>query len=56
MADTNSAVAEATINAPLLRQVLKQIETHPETWYQAEYRCESGMCFAGWACELTGGQ
>lgn len=44
-----------TINIPLFQQTLGQIEAHPETWYQAEYRCESGLCFAGWTCQLSGG-
>lgn len=44
-----------TINTPLLRRTMEQIETHPETWDQANYRCDTGMCFAGWACELSGG-
>lgn len=45
-----------TINVVLLRQTLEQIETHPETWYQNAYRCNTGMCFAGWAAELAGGK
>lgn len=42
-------------NVLLLRQVLEQIETHPETWDQGVYRCGTSMCFAGWAAELSGG-
>jgi hypothetical protein len=38
----------------LVQRVLAQIETHPETWKQSTWRCETGMCFAGWAVELTG--
>ncbi|MEV4093849.1 hypothetical protein [Streptosporangium saharense] len=44
-----------TINTDLLRRTLEQIENHPETWCQADYRCGSGMCFAGWTCQLAGG-
>lgn len=43
-------------NATLLREVLAQIETHPETWKQGDWRCGTGMCFAGWTGELTGGK
>jgi len=41
-------------NAELFVAVLAQIEKHPETWDQNDWRCESGMCFAGWACDLSG--
>lgn len=40
----------------LLDAAIAHIEAHPETWDQEHYRCESGMCVAGWACELAGGQ
>lgn len=43
-------------NATLLREVLAQIETHPETWRQSDWRCGTGMCFAGWTAELAGGK
>lgn len=43
-------------NVALLRQTLAHIETHPEEWNQQVYRCRTGMCFAGWAVELDGGQ
>lgn len=42
-------------NVDLLRQTLAHIEAHPEGWYQKEFRCRSGMCFAGWSAELSGG-
>lgn len=54
MADDKGAV---TVNEALMVDVLVQIERHPETWDQASYlpsNCGSGMCFAGWACALTG--
>jgi hypothetical protein len=38
----------------LLRRTLRQIETHPETWNQGTWRCQSGMCFAGWTATLAG--
>jgi len=40
----------------LLDAAIKQIEKHPETWYQGEWRCGSGMCVAGWACDMAGGE
>lgn len=40
----------------LLDAAIDQIEKHPETWYQPRYRCKSGMCIAGWAAALSGGQ
>jgi hypothetical protein len=39
---------------PLLDAAIAHIEAHPETWVQGNYRCESGMCLAGWIGELTG--
>ncbi|GIH91990.1 hypothetical protein ACFFMN_33720 [Planobispora siamensis] len=50
------ALAQPQINVPLLRRVLAQIEAHPQTWYQQTWRCESGMCAAGWAVELADGE
>lgn len=38
---------------PAMRAVLAQIEAHPETWDQSTWRCQTGMCFAGWAAELS---
>lgn len=40
----------------LLDAAIAHIEAHPETWLQGSYRCESGMCLAGWAAQLAGGQ
>jgi hypothetical protein len=45
-----------TINVALLKQTLAHIEAHPEEWDQTEFRCGSGMCFAGWAAQLAGGR
>lgn len=53
-ADAVSGVS--TINVTLLRQVLAHIETNPEVWDQGEWRCDTGMCFAGWTGELAGGK
>lgn len=39
----------------LLDAAIAHIEAHPETWFQQDYRCGSGMCVAGWVCELAGG-
>jgi hypothetical protein len=45
-----------TVNVPLLRKTLEHIEAHPQEWDQMYWRCETGMCFAGTACDLDGGQ
>lgn len=45
-----------SVNIELLDRTLAQIEAHPEGWEQGTYRCESGMCFAGWAAVLAGGR
>lgn len=47
-----------TVNAAALRETLAHIEALPNQagWIQGSYRCESGMCFAGWRCHLSGGQ
>ena len=39
----------------LLDAAIDHIEKHPGTWVQESYRCETGMCLAGWAAELAGG-
>lgn len=41
-------------NDQLFIDVLAQIEREPERWVQSAYYCETGMCFAGWACVLSG--
>lgn len=40
----------------LLDAAIAQIEAHPETWHQGAWRCKTGMCVAGWICELAGAQ
>jgi hypothetical protein len=40
----------------LLQRTVAQIEAHPEDWEQEHWRCETGMCFAGWAVTLAGRQ
>lgn len=42
-------------NVELLDKTLAQIEAHPETWKQDDWRCGTSMCFAGWASALAGG-
>lgn len=46
------------LNVDLLRQVMAQIEAHPETWNQGNWfrrsDCGTTACFAGWTCQLTG--
>lgn len=43
-------------NVKLLRETLAHIEAEPRKWYQPDWRCGTGMCFAGWAVTLAGGQ
>lgn len=45
-----------TFNTTLAEQVLGVIDARPEEWDQQSWRCETGMCFAGWAAELTEAQ
>jgi len=50
----------STPNAPELRRVLAHIETlpiaeGPDSWDQEDYRCKTGMCFAGHTAVLNGG-
>lgn len=40
-------------NIAYMKQILKHIEDNPQTWNQATWRCDSGMCFAGWAVDLS---
>jgi hypothetical protein len=40
----------------LARATLAQIEAHPEQWKQSDWRCDTGMCFAGWAATIAGRQ
>lgn len=44
-----------SLNIWLLRETLAAIEAHPEQHHQGDFRCRSGMCFAGWAAQLAGG-
>jgi hypothetical protein len=44
------------VNVPLLRKTLEHIEAHPQEWDQAHWHCGTGMCFAGTACDLDGGE
>ena len=45
-----------TPNIELLETTYSFIEQNPKHWNQGAWRCKSGMCFAGWAAELTGGK
>lgn len=40
-------------NIAYMKQILKHIEDNPQTWTQETWRCDSGMCFAGWAVDLS---
>lgn len=41
-------------NTDLARLALKEIENRPEEWNQENWRCGTGMCFAGFVAELAG--
>jgi hypothetical protein len=49
-------VADATPNIELLEETYRFIEANPQHWNQRSWRCKTGMCFAGWAAELAGGE
>ena len=39
----------------LAYDTLDYIKAHPEDWNQGEWRCSTGMCYAGWLVTLAGG-
>lgn len=41
-------------NMDLIARTLGQIIVNPEEWHQGDWRCGSGMCFAGHAAALQG--
>jgi hypothetical protein len=41
-------------NVAALDEVIAHIEVHPDAWKQDSWRCESGMCLAGWRVQLDG--
>jgi len=43
-------------NVALARKALKWINNHPQEWDQGNWRCQSGMCFAGIVDQIAGGQ
>jgi hypothetical protein len=43
-------------NEQLARNALKAIERNPEHWNQAEWRCGTGMCFAGFVAIEAGAE
>jgi len=45
-----------TVNVELLDRTLAHVEAHESEWNQANWRCRSGMCFAGWAATIDGGK
>jgi hypothetical protein len=47
---------ETRPNKELLRKTLATIKANPEHWDQSTWRCETGMCFAGWSAHLAGGR
>lgn len=51
-----TAVRAPKPNKRLLRKTLAYIEAHPEEWQQHTWRCTSGMCFAGTAVTVAGGE
>lgn len=54
MNHTVKEVDPRPINIALLDAAIEQIELHPETWQQRHWRCETGMCVAGWIVTLAG--
>lgn len=44
-----------TPNVPLLKRTLAHIKANPSGWNQDNWRCGTGMCFAGRAAILAGG-
>ena len=42
------------MNIENFKLVLNQIKSHPETWDQKNWHCESAHCFFGWAQILSG--
>lgn len=48
-----------TLNVPLLDETMAVIEAEAEKddgrWNQRTWRCATGMCFAGWAAQLSDG-
>ena len=36
-------------------RILDHIENNPDQWNQRYYRCNTGMCYAGWAVVLSNG-
>lgn len=51
---TTNDGAKVTVDLAAIDAVIAQIEQHPETWNQREWRCDTGMCVAGWLCQLNG--
>lgn len=48
-----------TLNIELLDKTLEAVKDAAERgegWVQQDWRCRSGMCFAGWAATLAGGK
>lgn len=43
-------------NIDLAKRVLDHILRNPREHKQDQWRCQSGMCFAGWACVLSGAE
>ena len=41
-------------NEQLARNALKRIKENPAEWRQDDWRCESGMCFAGYVAMEAG--
>jgi hypothetical protein len=49
-----NTMAENPYNLLLLDEAIEQIELHPETWEQGDWRCKTGMCVAGWVVTKNG--
>jgi len=44
------------MDVELAKLALKNIEAEPQKWNQADWRCSTGMCFAGHVVYAAGGR
>jgi hypothetical protein len=51
---TTNDITPEGVDIALLDAAIEQIKLHPETWEQGAWRCETGMCVAGWVVTLAG--
>lgn len=51
---TSTPTPGRVVNIDLLDRALARIDANPEKWTQREWRCETGMCLAGWVAAVAG--